>query len=66
MNLDKKNMSFWCIKLYNTETGQEEVLNVASGKTYTAKDVKRVLEQAHPEYRRMRARKTKKPEVWKT
>ena len=65
MNIDKENMGFWTLTLFNEHTSKEEVLNIACDKRYKAKDIKRVMAEAHPEYTNMKARRAKKPKVWK-
>ena len=53
------------MKFYNESTKKEEVANIACAKRYKAKDVKRIMGQAHPEYSGMKAKRAKKPDVWK-
>ena len=65
MNLNKENLNFWVLKFYNESTKKEEVANIACAKRYKAKDVKRIMGQAHPEYSGMKAKRAKKPDVWK-
>ena len=64
MNIRKENMGFWVLTVYNESTKEEETLNVAADKRYKAKDVKRVLAEAHPEYTKMKAKRTKAPKTW--
>ncbi len=60
----KDNMSFWSVTVFNTKTQREETFKVAGDKRYRAKDIKRVLREAHPEYTHIKAQKTRKPKVW--
>ena len=61
---DKENTSFWWVTVYNTETQKEETFKVSGDKKYRSQDIKRVLKEAHPEYTRMKAKRTKKPKAW--
>jgi len=52
------------VTVYNTETQKEETFKVSGDKKYRSQDIKRVLKEAHPEYTRMKAKRTKKPKAW--
>lgn len=57
----EERMSFWVVSVFNTETQEEETLKVSGDKKHQSRDIKRILKEAHPEYSRMKAKRTKKP-----
>ena len=48
----------------NRETGEEERFRVAGPDSCSAHDVKAALAEAHPEWKRMRATRVRKPSWW--
>ena len=57
-------MRFWEMKVFNMKTGKEEQFRIAGPDTCSAKDVKATLAEVHPEWKKMRAKRVKKPSWW--
>ena len=57
-------MRFWHVSVFNTELNQQEHFRVAGPDVYSTAQVRKTLQEVHPEYQDIKFKRIKKPEGW--